>query len=211
MKKTGFLILIGTLLVGLTFSSYGQKTPATATKGNQQTNSAPALTQKEMIARGKYIVNTTGCHDCHSPKVMGPQGPEPDMSRALSGHPSNVPLPPINKEALKNWVLFNQDLTAFVGPWGVSYAANLTSDATGTGNWTEKQFLTAIRKGKYKGLENNRSLLPPMPWQVFAQMTDYDLKSIFAYLKTTKPVRNVVPAPQPPNMITRAKMPPPAK
>ena len=91
--------------------------------------------------------------------------------------------------------LFGQDLTPAVGPWRVSYSANLTSDETGTGNWTEQQFMTAIRKGKYKGLEGSRDLLPTMPWQVYRGMTDTDLKAIFAYLQTTKPVSNLVPAP----------------
>jgi hypothetical protein len=96
----------------------------------------------------------------------------------------------------KGWVLFGPDLTSAVGPWGMSFAANLTSDETGTGNWTEENFLRAIRKGKYKGLETSRPLLPPMPWFAYKNMNDEDLKSIFAYLKTTKPVENVVPAPK---------------
>ena len=51
------------------------------------------------------------------------------------------------------------------------------------------------REGKYKGLDGSRPLLPPMPWPNFAQMTDEDLKAVFAYLKSTKPVRNIVPTP----------------
>ena len=179
----------------------------TAAAGSKQNNPPQTLSQKEMIQRGKYLVNAIGCHDCHSPKVMGPNGPKVDESRPLSGHPASNPLPPVNKEALKHWILFNPELTAFVGPWGVSYAANLTSDATGIGTWTEKQFLTAIRKGKSKGLENNRMLLPPMPWEMYGNLNDTDLKSIFAYLKTTKPIKNKVPAPKPPDMITKAALP----
>lgn len=159
------------------------------------------LTNEQLIERGKYLVNTSGCHDCHSPKIMTPNGPEPDPERLLSGHPSSSPIPEVNISAVKEWILFNHDLTAIVGPWGASFAANLTSDETGTGNWTEEQFFTAIRKGKYKGLEGSRDLLPPMPWQVYRNMTDNDLRAIFAYLKTTKPVRNVVPAPIAPNDI----------
>jgi hypothetical protein len=97
---------------------------------------------------------------------------------------------------MKGWSLFAPDLTSAVGPWGASFAGNITSDATGIGNWTEENFIRALRKGKYKGLENSRDLLPPMPWFVYKNMTDEDLKSIFAYLKTTKPVENVVPAPR---------------
>jgi hypothetical protein len=100
-------------------------------------------------------------------------------------------------EVKKGWTLFNEDLTAAVGPWGVSFSANLTSDPTGIGNWSEEQFLKAIREGKLKGVEGTRPILPPMPWQNFRNMTDEDLKAIFAFLKSTKPVRNVVPGPRP--------------
>lgn len=151
--------------------------------------------KEQLIARGKYLVNTSACHDCHTPKIVTPNGPAPDTTRLLSGHPSSAPTPKVNKDALKDWVLFGQDLTSAVGPWGVSFAANLTSDETGTGNWTEEQFFTAIRKGKYKGLPGSRELLPPMPWQVYSGMTDTDLKAIYEYLQTTKPVPNIVPAP----------------
>lgn len=159
------------------------------------------LGQEELIKRGKYLVETSACHDCHSPKVMTPNGPEPDPKKLLSGYPEDMPLPEINKQALKDWVLFNQHLTSAVGPWGVSFAANITSDETGIGNWTEKQFLTALKKGKYKGLEGSRSLLPPMPWPIYRNMSDEDIKAIFAYLKMTKPVRNIVPAPIAPEQI----------
>ncbi|MBL7876467.1 MAG: diheme cytochrome c-553 [Cyclobacteriaceae bacterium] len=161
----------------------------------------PVLGQEELITRGEYLVNTSACHDCHSPKIMTPNGPEPDPKRLLSGYPKDMPLPKINKEALKDWVLFNQHLTSAVGPWGVSFAANITSDEMGIGNWTEEQFLTALKKGKYKGLEGSRSLLPPMPWPIYRNMSDEDIMAIFAYLKTTQPVRNIVPAPIAPDQI----------
>ncbi|MDO1450258.1 diheme cytochrome c-553 [Rhodocytophaga aerolata] len=151
--------------------------------------------KKYLLSRGKYLVSVIGCGDCHSPKIFGPQGPTPDSTRALSGHPATEPLSKIKKEELKNWVLFNHMSTATVGPWGVSYASNITSDATGIGNWSEKQFFKAMREGKYKGLDNSRPLLPPMPWPNFKNLSDEDLKAIFQYLKSTKPVKNVVPAP----------------
>jgi hypothetical protein len=94
--------------------------------------------------------------------------------------------------------MFGQHFTAAAGPWGVSFAANLTSDESGIGNWTEEQFFKAIREGKSKGMDNTRPLLPPMPWENFKNLTDDDLRAMFAYLKSTKPVRNVVPAPIPP-------------
>lgn len=149
----------------------------------------------EQVARGQYLVTIGGCNDCHSPKKMGPNGPEPDPERLLSGHPQDEPLAHVDTSELRHWDLFSHGLTAAVGSWGVSYAANLTSDETGIGLWTEEQFIKCIREGKYKGLEGSRPLLPPMPWPSFAQMTDEDLKAVFAYLKSTRPVRNIVPAP----------------
>lgn len=154
---------------------------------------ALALSKKEMIERGQYLTTIGGCNDCHSPKIMTDIGPMPDTSRLLSGHPEGEPLGPI--VSLQNWLMFSPGLTASVGPWGVSFAANLTPDDTGTGNWTFEQFQTAIRKGKYKGLDGSRDLLPPMPWQMYRTFTDRDLEAIFAYLHSIKPVRNHVPAP----------------
>ena len=154
--------------------------------------------QEEVVARGKYLVGIMGCHDCHSPKVMGPQGPYPDPKRLLSGHPANEVLPPLDPKANPGWALFSMGLTAAHGPWGTSFAANLTSDATGIGDWTEEQFKRALKQGLYKGIEGSRPLLPPMPWQNFAEVTDEDIHAIFTYLKSTKPVANVVPAPIPP-------------
>lgn len=159
----------------------------------------PELSHEALIARGKYLTTIGGCNDCHSPKIMTPHGPELDTTRLLSGHPQNEPLSPVVKT--KDWILFNNGLTAFVGPWGVSYAANLTPDDTGIGNWKYEQFVTAIQKGKYKGLETGRPLLPPMPWQMYRTMTDEDLKAIFTYLKSLPPVNNLVPVPIAPNTL----------
>ncbi|CAN5429568.1 hypothetical protein BH11BAC2_BH11BAC2_17290 [soil metagenome] len=101
----------------------------------------------------------------------------------------------------KGWVLFNPYLTSAVGPWGQSFSANISSDVTGIGSWSEENFFKAIRKGKYKGLENSRDLLPPMPWQNYRNLSDNDLRAIFTYLQSTSPVRNIVPEPvQPANL-----------
>jgi mono/diheme cytochrome c family protein len=155
------------------------------------------LTSEGLVKRGEYLVSAMGCDDCHTPKKMGPQGPELDLEHRFSGHPANQPIGKADTSVMKNgWVLFGMGLTSYVGPWGLSYAANITSDATGIGMWTEEQFLRAIRKGLSKGLEGNRPLLPPMPWFVYKNLTDEDLKAVFAYLKSTKPVKNVVPQPK---------------
>lgn len=148
---------------------------------------------------GEHLVLISGCNDCHTPKKMGPNGPEPDMDLWLSGHPANMPPPDIDrKEVEQKGLAVSNTLTAWVGPWGISYSANLTSDATGIGNWQESNFITAIRHGKYKGIESGRTLLPPMPWQMLNNLTDDEMKAMFAYLKSTKPVQNVVPEAQPP-------------
>jgi hypothetical protein len=123
------------------------------------------VSNDSLIIRGNYLVAIMGCDDCYSPKVIGPQGPELDMSRRLSGHPSQMPLGKISTAALQDWVLFNRSNTATVGPRGASFAANITSSETGIGNWTEEQFVRAMHEGKAKGLEGARMLLPPMPWQ----------------------------------------------
>jgi hypothetical protein len=148
---------------------------------------------------GQHIVTVSGCHDCHSPKKMTAMGPQIDSTMMLSGHPAQMPDFNVNrKETEAKGLVTTQDLTAWAGPWGVSYTANLTSDSTGIGTWTEGQFMYAIRNGKYKGLENSRPLLPPMPWDMYRNFSDDELKAIFAYLKSTKPIRNIVPAPKPP-------------
>jgi len=162
----------------------------------QNISRAPKMDSTEMVARGKYLVNAMGCDDCHSPKRMGPQGPEIIPELRLSGHPHDAKLPPVDTTAVKNWALMAMDGTAMVGPWGASYSANITSDQTGIGAWSEAQFLKAIREGKLKGLDGTRPLLPPMPWFVYKNMNDKDLKAIFAFLKTVKPVENVVPVPK---------------
>jgi len=156
------------------------------------------LSLADQISKGEQLVNVLGCNDCHSPKVMTAMGPVPDPERLLSGHQVTELLPDYDKEILKSYVLFNMNNTATIGPWGTSFAANLTSDQTGIGNWTEEQFLNAMKKGKWKGLDSSRDLLPPMPWQSYSQMPDEDLKAIFAYLKSIKPVTNPVPMAIPP-------------
>ena len=151
------------------------------------------------IKRGEYLTTFGGCNDCHSPKVMTPNGPAPDKTRLLSGHPADAQLPPIPPgvvgPAPNQWTaLTNSHLTAWVGPWGTSFAANLTPDkATGLGGWTADQFIKTMRTGKHLGV--GRPILPPMPWFDVAVLSDADLKAIFAYLRTLKPVSNAVPAP----------------
>lgn len=161
----------------------------------KQTGSAP-LDSAAKIKRGAYLVTIQGCNDCHSPKRMGPHGPEVIPETALSGYPESRPLTQFDTSLAKRGIAqFNEDMTATAGPWGVSFAGNLTSDPTGAGSWPLENFKTALRHGKYKGLENARTLLPPMPWVGFSVMTDEDIAAVHAYLKSTKPVKNIPPVP----------------
>ncbi|MBD0332526.1 MAG: c-type cytochrome [Chitinophagaceae bacterium] len=163
-----------------------------------------ALEGEELVKRGQYLVTVGGCNDCHSPKNMTQHGPVIDSSRMLSGHPSNSPIPEVNPNVLKpgNWMTMSPDLTAWAGPWGMSFTANLTPDsATGIGAWSEDVFTKALRTGKHLGQENGRPILPPMPWEDFAKMTDEDLRAVFAYLRSLPPVSNRVPAPLAPNEV----------
>ena len=161
---------------------------------------------ESQVKWGEHLVTVSACHDCHSPKKMTDHGPEIDSALLLSGHPAQLPPPDVNRKDLESkGLVTTSDLTSWIGPWGISFAANLTSDATGTGNWKEDQFMYAIREGKFKGLAGSRSLLPPMPWQMYRNMTDDELKANFAYLKTTKPINNVVPPPVPPVLAQHKK------
>jgi len=151
---------------------------------------------KDAVDRGRYLVNMIGCNDCHSPKVFTAEGPVPDPKRLMSGHPAGSKLPPVDTKALSPgyWCLMSPDLTAFVGPWGQSFAINLTPDEqTGIGLWTEEIFMKALRSGKHMG--DGRAILPPMPWQFYGSMADDDMKAIFAYLRSLPPIKNMVPQP----------------
>lgn len=163
-------------------------------QGPDETSSGTLISPVE---RGEYLVTVGGCNDCHTPHILGPNGPEPDMSRLLSGHPENPQLstPP---QFTNDWSLIGStDFTAFSGPWGISYAANLTPDEnTGIGIWDEQMFIDTLRNGRH--MAQGRPILPPMPWQAFSQMTDDDLKAVYAYLRSIPTVSNRVPDPVPP-------------
>lgn len=165
---------------------------------------ADADAQLDAVARGRYVVSTSGCHDCHTPwKPTADGGAEPDFSRALSGHPQDFVMPPLPAPPMP-WVMTVAGTnTAMAGPWGVSFTANLTSDPeTGIGKWSLRNFKDTIRTGRHFG--RGRQILPPMPWAVYRNWTDEDLAAVFAYLQTVPPIRNKVPAPLPPPAVTAA-------
>lgn len=196
------LIFVWSALLLLLFLMHCTPDSKVDTTKALETAKLTALDSAKLVKRGDYLVTVMVCDDCHTPKKMTANGPEPDLDRRLMGHPANEVY---TADALKNKLIkdenvavFSPGLTGIAGPWGVSYAANLTPHETGTGNWTEANFFKAIREGKYKGLDGGRSLLPPMPWQQYRHLNDEDLRAIFLYLKTLKPIDNLVPRPVPP-------------
>jgi hypothetical protein len=157
-----------------------------------------AAPSADLASRGKYLVSTSACHDCHTPWTMTEQGPAPDMTRALSGHPQDFLMPDPPKLAAGPWIAsIGATNTAWAGPWGVSFTANLTPDReTGIGKWTARNFIETIRTGRHLG--RGREILPPMPITVYRNFTDEDLTAIFTYLQTLPPIRNRVPEPRMP-------------
>jgi len=122
-------------------------------------------TTADTLERGKYLTTLMGCQDCHTP---GTFYGAPDADRQLSG--SEV---------------------GWHGPWGVTYARNLTPDReTGLGNWTRDQIVTALRTGQRP---DGSPLLPPMPWPNYAGLTDADAQAIAAYLQSLPAVAHRVP------------------
>ncbi|TXE11398.1 c-type cytochrome [Algoriphagus aquimarinus] len=199
MKKTQKTKLPILLVLAITFA-YLSTSCSTKQENNEE--SYVAESEDDVVKKGQYLIAIMGCNDCHSPKRMGANGPEIIPELMLSGYPADRPILKFDDPLIKEgFAMFYPDLTAAAGPWGVSFAGNLTPDETGTGNWTEAQFKKAITEGKFKGLENERMLLPPMPWFNFVSLTDEDVHAMFMYLKSIKPVSNLVPAPiSPDNM-----------
>ncbi len=185
------LVLSGFALTLLTFSSCSKTIEA-----DKEKTPIAVKDSAEMVEYGKYLVTITGCNDCHTPKKMGPKGPELIPELLLSGYQSNRPVATFdNEKAMQGFAQMNEDMTAAAGPWGISFAANLTPHETGIGSWTFEQFKTALTKGKFKGMENGRMLLPPMPWFNYAEMKDEDVRAIYLYLQSIQPIENVAPAP----------------
>jgi len=160
---------------------------------------APAIATLSPVERGQYLVDVGGCHDCHTPWTLQENGPGPDLTRALSGHPADLEMPD-PPAPVGPWIVASAATnTAHAGPWGVSFTANLTPhDETGLGTWTTETFIATIRNGRHMG--RGRPLLPPMPYFNYAKATDEDLAAIFAYLQTVPAIDNRVPSPRPPRL-----------
>lgn len=164
------------------------------------------MTEQEMIKRGEFLVMVGDCDACHSPKKFGPEGPMLDMSKRLSGHPEGSQLAPVDTSLIGPYVYFSSDLTAAIGPWGITYSANLTPEmTTGIGSWQPEMFINAMRTGKHLGVKEGRPIMPPMPWENLNRLSDEDLKAIFAYLKSLPAIKNKVPDPMPPTAIVAVR------
>lgn len=202
MKNQLSIIILSTLSIGLLLLTQCSENKSGSNMMNAEASSLekPDFNGFEsQLLWGEHLVVIAGCHDCHTPKKMSSHGPVLDSTLFLSGHPSDMPRIDINREEIERKGLsVAADLTEWVGPWGISFSANLTPDPTGIGNWTSDQFIYALREGKAKGIPGSRSLLPPMPWEMFRHMTDDELNAIFTYLKSIKPINNLVPQPVPP-------------
>lgn len=183
MKAGGVLAALAAIVI----ASPGAAAPQQARGGAP----APAA-----VERGRYLATVQDCNGCHTP--FTPKG-EPDPTRMLSGHPQAVRVAAAPRLPLQGgWIVaINETNTAWAGPWGVSFTSNLTPDrVTGIGAWTEQIFIASIRNGKKSGV--GRDLLPPMPWRMYAKLTDDDLRAIYAYLMTIPAIVNRVPEPLPP-------------
>ena len=186
------LAAVLTTLTGAAEATEPASLPATAAKPVRLTAAQ---------ARGQYLMSTSGCMDCHTPWKFGDKGPEPDTTRLYSGHPEQLKMPPAPTPEGPWSMTAAVTNTAWAGPWGVSFTANLTPDIeTGLGRWSEADFMRTIRTGQHMG--RGREVLPPMPIAVYNHFTDRDLKAIYAYLRTIPPVRNKVPDPVPPAVKT---------
>lgn len=142
-----------------------------AKPAEKATPAAPAaMTQAQKVERGLYLTTVMGCNDCHTP---GAFYGNPDFSRKLSGTE-----------------------LGWVGPWGTSFPRNLTPDMeTGLGKWSEDDIAKALRTGMRA---DGSTLLPPMPWPFYTNLTDDDVYSIAAYLKSLPAVSHKMPDRLPP-------------
>jgi mono/diheme cytochrome c family protein len=172
--------------------------PLALRAGEGAADEAQPAADAARIERGSYLVSILGCNDCHTPWKMGENGPEPDMTRMLSGHPQDIVITAGARAPEAPWdTTVSSTFTAWSGGFGVSFTRNLTpDDETGLGTWTEREFIDTIRNGRSRGI--GRELLPPMPWPAYRNATDEDLAAIFAYLQSIPAVSNRVPDPLPP-------------
>ena len=177
-----------------TASLRAQAEPEAKARKNTAAPQAKAANAAQ-IARGEYLVEIMGCHDCHTPAKMGPNGPEQDRSRALSGHPEQLVMPPAPALPPGPWVAsIAATFTAFASPGGTVFTRNLTPDKeTGLGDWTVEEFIATMKTGRERG--KGRPVLPPMPVQNLRALSDSDIRALFAYLQSIPAIKNRTPQP----------------
>jgi len=112
------------------------------------------------VARGKHIATLASCADCHTPQDSRGQ---PMENLAYAG----------------GFVLDTYDGKKIV-------SANITTDASGIPYYNEAIFIQTMRTGQIGA----RKINPTMPWGFYRNMSDDDLKSLFAFIGTLKPVRH---------------------
>ena len=125
----------------------------------------PDPPRTDLQAYGQYVAGPIAhCVECHTP--MRPDF-TPDHDRFAAGG------------------------LAFPGPWGVSYAANLTPDPdTGLGHWKDGEIIAALYGAKRGG----GRVLPPMPTQHYAAgIAREELQALLAYLRSLPAIRHPVP------------------
>ena len=189
------LVMTGTLLISGAFACAhtvraGGASPAAAadapTPGAVSAAGAPLAggpAPGDPVARGKWLVTVLGCGDCHTPRL--PEGRQ-DPNFLFAGHKSNDPYPAWDDSLYTKGygMLVSTSGTAFAGPWGVTFARNLTPDReSGIGGWNDEAFINVLREGTLK---------PPMPLS-YGQLSDDDLTAMFAFFSSLKPVNNLVP------------------
>jgi hypothetical protein len=171
----------------------------TSPAGTASAGAAPLAKppSESLVERGKHLVLTSACNDCHTPLKLGANGPEPDFSRMLSGHPQDSGTLPPAKLAMPWMGASNATNTAWAGPWGISHTANLTPDReTGLGAWTLENFVGTLKTGRHMG--QGREILPPMPIPSYQNFTRDEMEAIFSYLQSIPAIKNRVPEPVPP-------------
>src|SRR6185503_6952989 len=142
--------------------------------GDKPIDAAPQVDADSQVARGQYIMNVLGaCTFCHTPLLMNGMR---DPSKLLAGVSC----------------FFDADPQAGVGCLSTR---NLTNDATGLKNATDKQIKDAFRNGIRT---DGKKLAPVMPYWIFHNMTDEDADAVVAYLRTVPGVDNAVAPNEPP-------------
>jgi cytochrome c2 len=136
----------------------------------QKPNFSKKSNEKNAVAYGNYLFNAASCAECHTKQDKG----KPIEGMELAG---GFEFP--------------------MATGGISRSANITQDhETGIGNWTEDEFVKRFKSytdSTYVAVKVKKGdINTVMPWTMYGGMTVQDLKAIYAYLKTVKPIKNEV-------------------